>query len=170
MKTSHVIVTEYNPKWTIEFEKIKEELLTVLGGKAIAIEHVGSTSVEGLAAKPIIDIDVVINGGFKKVREALEAIDYIYEGDLGIPGREAFRYIDKPHLMMHHLYVCSQGCEELHRHITFRNYLREHPEDRDAYGSVKMEMAKKYPENIESYCAGKQQVIETIYRKCGLID
>lgn len=170
MKTKHVIVEDYNPEWKNEFERIKNELLTVLSGKINSIEHVGSTSVEGLAAKPIIDIDVVINKNFEEVKNALEVIGYIYEGDLGISGREAFDYKNKPHFMAHHLYVCNKNSEELYRHITFRDYLREHKEDRDRYSSIKKEMALKYPEDIELYIEGKQPVILDIYKKCALCE
>lgn len=168
MKTERVIVEEYNLEWKNEFQRIKNQLLTVLAGKVNSIEHVGSTSVEGLMAKPIIDIDVVIDENFEEVKEGLKSIGYIHEGDLGIVGREAFCYINKPHLMAHHLYVCNKDNEELHRHITFRDYLRQHKEDRDRYASIKKEMALKYPEDIDSYIEGKRSVILDIYRKCGL--
>ena len=165
MKTKHVTVEDYNPEWKNKFERIKSELLTSLSGKILSIEHVGSTSVEGLAAKPIIDIDVVINNNFEEVKDALEHIGYTHEGDLGIPGREAFRYENKSHLMVHHLYVCNKDSKELHRHIAFRDYLRQHKEDRDKYSSIKKEMALKYPEDIDSYIEGKQPVILDIYKK-----
>lgn len=168
MRTKHVVVEEYNPNWKIEFEKIVNELLTVLAGKIISIEHIGSTSVEGLSAKPIIDIDIVIDRNFEEVKQALESLEYVYEGDLGIPGREAFKYKNKPHLLEHHLYVCNKDNEELHRHITFRDYLRQHKEDRDKYNAIKKEMALKYPKDIDSYIDGKQPVIMEIYKKCGL--
>ena len=134
------------------------------------IEHVGSTSVEGLSAKPIIDIDIVIDQNFEEVRQALESIGYIYEGDLGISGREAFKYQNKPHLMAHHLYVCNRDNEELRWHIKFRDYLRQHKEDRDKYSAIKKEMAFKYPEDIDFYIEGKQPVILEIYKKCGLCE
>lgn len=168
MKTMHVVVEDYNPKWKIEFEKIKAELMMVLSDKIISIEHVGSTSVEGLAAKPIIDIDIVIDNNFEEVRIALESISYIHEGDLGIHGREAFKYYNKEHLMKHHLYVCNKENEELYRHIKFRDYLKVHKVDRDKYSLVKKEMVKKYPEDIELYIDGKEPIILEIHKKCGL--
>ncbi|NLU08303.1 MAG: GrpB family protein [Clostridiales bacterium] len=168
MRTKHVIVEDYNPEWKNEFELIKCELLAVLSGKINSIEHVGSTSVEGLAAKPIIDIDVVIDKNFEEVKKALESIGYIYEGNLGISGRETFAYKNKLHLMAHHLYVCDKDNEKLHWHITFRDYLRQHKKDRCRYSSIKKEMALKYPEDIDSYIAGKQPIILDIYKKCGL--
>lgn len=169
MITKHVIVEDYNPKWKDEFERIKDELNTVLSNKVISIEHVGSTSVKGLAAKPIIDIDIIISNNFKEVKSLLESIGYIHEGNLGISGREAFAYKNKDHLMMHHLYVCNEDSQELHNHLTFRDYLRTHLEDKNRYSLIKKEMALKYPEDIDSYIEGKQPVILDIYRKCGLI-
>lgn len=169
MKTKHVIVVPYDEKWPEEFTKIKEELKAAMGNRFISIEHVGSTSVHGLAAKPIIDIDVIIKKDmFTEVKKALEAIGYVHEGDLGIKGREAFKYDHKEHLMTHHLYVCFEDCPELHRHITFRNWLRSHPEDVMDYSKVKMDMSKKYPYDIDSYIEGKSPCIEKIYKKCGL--
>jgi len=79
MITKHVIVEDYNLEWKNEFERIKNELLTILSGKIDSIEHVRSTSVEGLSAKPIIDIDIVIDQNLEEVRQALESIGYIYE-------------------------------------------------------------------------------------------
>jgi GrpB-like predicted nucleotidyltransferase (UPF0157 family) len=86
MRTKYVVVEDYNPKWKSEFERIKNELLTVLSGKINSIEHVGGTSVEGLASKPIIDIDVVIDKNFEEVKKALEYIGYI-DGSIWIKGK-----------------------------------------------------------------------------------
>ncbi|MDU4325722.1 GrpB family protein [Clostridium disporicum] len=168
MKTKYIIIEDYNPIWKDEFIKIKNELLEVLSGKIISIEHVGSTSVEGLSAKPIIDIDIVIDNNFDEIKRLLKTIDYIYEGDLGIHGRYAFRYINKPHLMIHHIYVCNKDNKELHRHITFRDYLRNNNKERDRYSEIKKKMALKYPHDIDSYIEGKTTVILDIYKKCGL--
>ena len=99
MRTKHVVVLPYDEKWKQDFIVIKNEISQALGDVAISIEHVGSTSVEGLAAKPIIDLDVVVKK--EKINDAISAwqsIGYIYEGDLGIPGREAFAYDGKEHL------------------------------------------------------------------------
>lgn len=98
----------------------------------------------------------------------LKSIDYISEGDLGIHGREAFRYYNKEHLMKHHLYVCNKDNKELHRHIKFRDYLKAHKLERDRYGSIKKEMTEKYPEDIDLYINGKEQIILEIYKKCRL--
>ena len=136
----------------------------------MAIEHVGSTSVRGLAAKPIIDIDVVIGDAscLDAAIAALARIGYRHEGDLGIPGREAFKYAGKDHLQRHHLYVCPQDSAELKRHLAFRDYLRAHPEAVEAYGRIKEAGAALYPEDIDGYIAHKAPFIEGIYDEIGL--
>lgn len=166
MSTKHVVVLPYDEAWKKDFEDIKAELVQVLEGLVLSIEHVGSTSVPGLAAKPVIDIDIVIEdqGCFEKVNTALGSIGYHHEGDLGIQGREAFKYDGKDHLRKHHLYVCSKDAAELKRHISFRDYLRAHPEAVEEYGRIKMEGAKLYPYDIDRYIEHKSLFIDGIYR------
>jgi len=170
MQTRHIIVEQNDPQWAYDFQKIKEELLPVVGNLIVAIEHVGSTSVPGLCAKPIIDIDIVIPNreSLGAVIEALAQIGYIHEGNLGIPDREAFKYIGKPHLKQHHLYVCPANSRELHRHITFRDYLRAHPEAIALYSKAKQEAAALHPNDIDAYMRHKSDCIEEIYKLCGL--
>lgn len=152
------------------FEEIKNELEVAIGDLIISIEHVGSTSVEGLSAKPIIDIDIIIKDYsiFDAVVRKLETIGYIHEGNLGIKDREAFKYSDKTHLQRHHLYVCPQQSEELRRHITFRDFLKSNPEAAKKYGAVKEEAAFLFPSDIEQYIAYKTPCIEELYKMCGL--
>ncbi len=170
MKTKKVIVERYDCAWQTDFEKIKKEIESAIGDLIICVEHVGSTSVEGMSAKPCIDIDVVIKDSslLDSVVRGLAAIGYIHEGDLGIKGREAFRYSDKPHLKNHHLYVCPQDSEELRRHITFRDFLRSHPEARERYSRVKEKAAELFPNDIDGYISYKSPCIEELYRMCGL--
>lgn len=162
-------VVSYDPRWADAFEQIKSELESALKGSILAVEHVGSTSVPGLYAKPVIDIDVVIEKGmFGKIAELLDTLGYTHEGDLGVEGREAFKYENKPHLMKHHLYVCDKDADELRRHLALRNFLRSNKEYREKYSRIKIEMAEKHPHDIDSYIDGKQPVILEIYEKCGL--
>lgn len=164
MRTEHVVVLPYDKKWKQDFEKIKREISEVIGSFAIAIEHVGSTSIEGLPAKPIIDIDVVVKSGeVERAIRALENIGYIHEGNLGIEGREAFAYEGKEHLQTHHLYVCPENSEELKRHLAFRDYLKTHSVECKKYGSVKLDAAKLYPDDIDKYIEYKSPIIEEIY-------
>ncbi len=164
MRTKHIVVLPYDEEWKQDFIDIKNEIMDAIGTLAIAIEHVGSTSVEGLAAKPIIDIDVVVkSGNVERAIRALENIGYIHEGNLGIEGREAFAYEGKEHLQTHHLYVCPEDSEELKRHLAFKEYLRSNQVAREKYGSIKLEAAKLYPDDIEKYIEYKSPIIEEIY-------
>lgn len=170
MKTGHVVVLPYDRGWAQDFSDISSEIRKALGGLALDIVHVGSTSVPGLSAKPIIDIDVVIRdyASLDAVISALKAIGYHHEGDLGIPGREAFGYEGKDHLRKHHLYVCPQDSPELKRHIAFRDYLCAHSVAVQAYSRIKEEGAALHPYDIEDYIKHKSAFIESIYRKMGL--
>ncbi|HEY5563632.1 MAG TPA: GrpB family protein [Clostridiaceae bacterium] len=170
MKTKEVIVVSYNSKWYDEFQKIKLYLEKTLKNSIISIEHVGSTSVVGLAAKPIIDIDIIIENydTFQNVKSQLESLGYYHEGDLGIKDREAFRHAEKHEFMTHHLYVCPQCSEELKRHIYFRDYLKTHNEDKEKYSEIKLQASKMYPTDIARYIETKSSYITEIYKKIGL--
>lgn len=167
MRTKEVLLLSYQESWKDDFEKIAKELKTALGDLILKIEHVGSTSVQGLSAKPIIDIDLVIaiDTDLSEVIQKLAAIGYAHEGNLGIEGREAFAYSGKEHLQVHHLYVCPENSLELKRHLAFRDYLRSHPGAVAIYGATKMKAAQLFPKNIESYMAYKTSVIEKIYKE-----
>lgn len=170
MQTRKIAVLPYDKAWQSDFEKIKAEIEIAVGDLIVGIEHVGSTAVEGMSAKPCIDIDIVIRDYtvLEEIIRRLETIGYLHEGDLGIKGREAFKYSDKPHLKTHHLYVCLQDSEELHRHIVFRDYLRTQPEAVKKYSAVKETAARLFPNDIDGYIRYKSPCIEKLYALCGL--
>ena len=170
MQTRKVVVLPYDPSWQAAFGEIKREIAEALGDLIVGIEHVGSTAVVGMSAKPCIDLDIIIPDGTKldAVIKALAQIGYQHEGDLGIPDREAFGYTGKPHLQKHHLYVCPLQSRELHRHITFRDFLRAHPEAVVQYSQIKEEAARLYPNDIDGYMAQKAPCIAKLYVLCGL--
>ncbi len=116
-----LVITEYDPRWPVLFEELRVKFSELLGDMASAIEHVGSTSVPGLAAKPIIDLDVLLASAacLPETIRRLATLGYEHQGDLGIAGREAFR--TPPDLFAHHLYVCLPNYEESRRHILLRN-------------------------------------------------
>ena len=171
MQTARVRVVPYDEGWSVDFEKIKAELSDAVGELAVKIEHVGSTSVVGMSAKPCIDIDLVIKdySVFAEVAGRLLKIGYIHEGDLGIAGREAFRYSDKPHLKTHHLYVCPEDSSELSRHIKFRDFLRSNPEAVRMYSRVKEDAAELFPNDIDRYIEYKSPCIEELYKAAGIV-
>ena len=170
MYRRHIIVQPYDEMWKQDFINISNEIRDVLGELALRIEHVGSTSVPGLSAKPVIDIDVVIRDDsmLEEVVSRLAKIGYQHEGNLGIAGREAFGYEGKEHLKEHHLYVCPEDSPELKRHVAFRDYLRSHPDAVREYSRIKEEAASLYPYEIDQYIGHKSPVIEKIYKEIGL--
>lgn len=161
-----IIIEDYNNEWIHWFQQIKDRLNKTLSASILAIEHVGSTSIPGLAAKPIIDIDIIIEQeNFSIVKQKLSLLDYKHVGDLGIPGREAFKITNekvKQALPTHHLYVCDKNNDELIRQIAFRDFLRNHPEYKIKYAEIKKEAAVKYPYDIDAYIEYKGKVIKEI--------
>ena len=159
-----VEVVAYNPDWKQEFLRICGMLQPLIGDLVLSIEHVGSTAVEGLAAKPIIDIDVVMESYavFPSIVERLAAAGFRHEGNLGVPGREAFKRDGDDGFMKYHLYVCPQNSQSLREHIALRDWLRTHPEARDAYGALKQANAEQYRYDIDGYIAAKTDFIRGI--------
>jgi len=162
-----VIVVDYDSAWPLQFQALRHRLAQGLAGSATAIEHVGSTAVSGLAAKPIIDIDVVVPAGasLAAVCAALEPLGYSHRGDLGVPGREAF---DRPPgLPVHHLYVCAADSAELRRHLRFRDRLRAHPEEAQAYGALKRALAQRFRDDRAAYTDAKAPFVAEILARAG---
>src|SRR5688572_18583994 len=141
------LVVSYDPEWPRRFAEIRAVIERNIPGKFHAIEHVGSTSVPGMAAKPIIDIDVAVRAGqFEAVRQRLEALGYEWEGEKGVPGRHSFRLGDNTlssALARHHLYVLEADADELRRNRAFRDYLRGHPEEAARLSAHKLEIAAR---------------------------
>lgn len=162
-----VVVVEYDDAWPGAFERVKRVVAPVLGEVAMAIEHVGSTSVPGLAAKPIIDIDVIARPEEVETGiDRLTSIGYVHRGNLGIEGREAFSHPrvapDGEPMPEQHLYVCRADGEEVWRHLAFRDYLRRHPEARERYAAVKREGARAHAEDRDAYQEYKSAVVREI--------
>ena len=160
-----VIIKEYDPRWPQLFEMLRSRIAAVLDEVAISIEHVGSTAVPGLAAKPIIDIDVLLRSStaLPIVIRKLADLGYEHRGDLGISGREAFRA--KAGDVPHHLYVCPPGSREYERHIAFRDYLRTHPADANAYELLKRELADRFVDEREEYNQNKSAFVQGILQR-----
>jgi len=159
-----IVVEPYNPNWAKEFKRIEAFLLPHIGDLIIGIHHVGSTSVPGLSAKPIIDFDIEIADMniFQKIKERLETLGYRHEGDYGIIGREVFKRNISDEFMGYHMYVCPSGSEEFKRHIKFRDSLRTDPDAVAEYGTLKMNLAAKYIDDIDAYVDGKAGLIKKI--------
>ena len=162
-----MVVEKYNPKWVEQFRVLKE-FLEKNTTEYISIEHVGSTSISGMNAKPIIDIDIVVEDAtqFQRLKEELSKIGYVHEGDRGIPGREAFDHENVPLNIDHHLYVCVKDNAELLRHLKFRDKLRSSPELVNEYNKIKEEiLAKVGADNRAGYVQMKEKEYKWFFEK-----
>ena len=160
-----VVIVEYNPDWPRIFQSLSAPIVAALGELVAGVEHIGSTAVPGLAAKPIIDLDVLApsRAEVPAVIERLATLGYLHSGDQGIRGREAFA--PPPQLPLHHLYVCAQGNREYQRHIAFRDHLRSHPQDAWAYAALKRSAACRFRDDRVAYTEAKTEFIAEILRR-----
>ena len=159
-----VVIEPYRTDWPACFEAIRAQLAATLGSLALSIEHVGSTAVPGLAAKPVIDIDVIIASTrlLPEAIECLATLGYRHKGDLGVVGREAFR-ATQPR-QAHHLYVCAVGAGPLLDHIRCRDALRADPRRAAAYADLKYRLAAQCGEDRVAYTTGKTVFVERVLR------
>ncbi len=157
-----VVVVDYDSSWPARYERERASIVEALGDVmegVAAIEHVGSTAVPGLAAKPIIDIMVGVRElpvGERCV-QPLEALEYEYRGDAGIPGRYYFR---KGNPRSHHLHMVQHGTEFWQRHLLFRDLLRERPAVAQEYAALKKELAAQYRTDRLAYTEAKTPFID----------
>jgi len=161
-------VTDYDPQWAESFEHLRATIWPAIRDVAESIEHVGSTSVVGLPAKPVIDLSIVVadRQRLAMVIERLAGIGYRHRGDLGIVVREAFAApAGTPD---HHLYACLAGSVPLRNHLALRDRLRRDPAAVAAYGWLKKQLAVRFPEDIDSYIAGKSAFILAILEEEGM--
>jgi GrpB-like predicted nucleotidyltransferase (UPF0157 family) len=145
-----ILLEPYNPLWKKEFERIRQHLMKLLIMLPVDILHVGSTSIPGMIAKPILDIDVIPhkNELISEISEKLAAAGYINKGEQGIPGRLAFRQKNSltPNTTSndcwqeHHLYVCSSNCLALKNHLHFKDALIKNEEYANSYARLKKEL------------------------------
>jgi len=159
-------VVDYDPSWPQQFADIRDKLWPAVAGIAIAIEHVGGTSVPGLASKPVIDVDIVVHAAdIPRAVAGIAKLEYTSMGELGIPQREAFRAPNGS--PRHNVYVTAQGCESLRNHLAVREYLRAHPDAAQRYGALKKRLANWVDGNMDCYVAGKSGFIAQILAENG---
>jgi GrpB-like predicted nucleotidyltransferase (UPF0157 family) len=159
--TKEVVVVPYDPQWPKAYETLHDFLQPLIKDIALKIEHVGSTSVPGLAAKPIIDCDIVINrGDLPHVERLLQPLGFINRGDLGIPERYAFQGPDLG--FKYHLYVVYPDSVPYLEHLALRDTLRASSDLRDEYAALKHRLAALHRYDIDAYIEGKTAFIKTI--------
>jgi GrpB-like predicted nucleotidyltransferase (UPF0157 family) len=159
-----VVVVDADPEWSNQFREIATYLAPFVDSFVVRIEHVGSTSVPGLAAKPIIDIDVVV-ASERDLTEALRRIQsagYVWVGDLDVKGREAFDAPDEPSLPVHHLYLVVENNRAHADHWLFRDALRQDPELVVRYAEIKRQNAVRSGGDLDRYVALKAAFVAEV--------
>jgi len=164
-QTMNIEVLPYDPEWPELYASEKKVLLGKFGRIVENIYHIGSTAVEGLAAKPIIDILLEMSSLEKldALDDEFESLAYEAMGEFGISGRRYFRKGGNERTHQIHAFV--SGCQHITRHLAFRNYLREMPEIRKEYGSLKTRVALECNHDIDKYSKGKYAFIQEHERK-----
>ncbi|CAM3105981.1 GrpB family protein [Filibacter tadaridae] len=160
-----VEVKPFNVQWFSMFEEEANKLHAIFDHQIIEIHHIGSTSVNGLKAKPIIDIMPVVRdiNRIDELNKAMVTIGYEPKGENGISER---RYFQKGgENRTHHVHVYESGNPEVERHLAFRDYLRVYPDIAKKYGDLKEELSQFFPYDIESYIKGKEQLAQEIENK-----
>jgi Uncharacterized conserved protein len=162
-----LVVLPYDPNWKNEFERIRDYLLEQIGDLVLEIKHVGSTSVPGLCAKPIIDIVAVMDSYdvFSAIVTRLENIGYLHEGNGGIKEREVFKRLIPDEFMDYHFYVCPKDSEESRRQNIFRNALLNNKDIADEYGKLKMRLVEEVNGNRVLYTDLKTDFISSVINR-----
>ncbi len=168
IRTPQITVTDYDPAWLEAFQTLARLLAPVLHRFGGALEHIGSTSVEGLAAKPVIDVDYVLADAalWPQVKRELETLGFYHRGDGGLPGREMFTESLRLDFR-HNFYVCVAGSPHLENHLQLRGYLRGNPEALRRYGECKKRLAREFPDSVDDYCVGKSDLLSEFLAAAG---
>ncbi len=162
-----ITLVDYDPEWPSLFEREERRIRAILGDKVLRLEHTGSTSVPGLAAKPCIDMTMIIPDSSDESTyvPALEAAGYVLW--IREPDWHEHRVFKGPDTNVN-LHVFSPGGPELERMVGFRDWLRTHDEDRDLYERTKRELAAKEWQYVQNYADAKTTVVEEIIARAGL--
>ncbi|MEV7192193.1 GrpB family protein [Streptomyces sp. NPDC093510] len=166
-----IVVSDHNPYWAEQFRELRDRLAPHVADTAVVIEHVGSTAVPGCAAKPIIDLDIVVAdaSAMTVLIARLATQGYRHVGDLGITGREAFETPEGA--IPHHLYGVVEGTKPHLDHVLLRDYLRLHPDDVRRYSELKRTLARQFTGDRTGragYTEAKSDLVEELLEKAYL--
>jgi GrpB-like predicted nucleotidyltransferase (UPF0157 family) len=162
-----VEVVPHDPQWRSIFDIESQYIANTLGENAISIHHIGSTSIDTIYAKPIIDILVEVKH-LVEVDDrnlAMESLNYQVMGEFGIKYRRFFLKDDRKGIRTHHVHIFEVNSAQVKRHLAFRDYMLSHPEAAQEYSKLKQKLAAEYPNNIAEYQAGKAEFIAEIDRR-----
>ena len=162
-----LVVVPHNPAWGDAFHIEADAVLRALGVSALEVQHIGSTAIRQIAAKPIIDMLLFVRDldELDAKATALAAMKYEAKGEFGIAGRRYFRKHDAQGNRTHHLHTFRTGDPEGLRHIAFRDYMNAHPDCAEAYGQLKLALAAQNANDAEAYMNGKNAFVKEHERK-----
>jgi GrpB-like predicted nucleotidyltransferase (UPF0157 family) len=160
---SRYYFTDYSPEWPQEFEAESANLSSLFGAELLRVHHIGSTSVPGLAAKPIIDLLPLVRNihAVDGYTPKLEAAGYKAWGEYGLPARRLFTK-DRIDIRTHNVHIYQDGDPAIERHLAFCDYLRSHPQIRDEYAELKRQVYAKHPADIAAYSQAKDEWIKRV--------
>jgi GrpB-like predicted nucleotidyltransferase (UPF0157 family) len=159
-----VEVVPHNPQWKFIFDTESQYIADALGENAITIHHIGSTAIETIYAKPIIDFLIEVKS-INQVDDRnleMESIGYEVMGEFGIEGRRFFHKDNQEGIRTHHIHTFEVNSAQITRHLGFRDYMLAHPEAAQEYSNLKQKLAAEYPNDIAGYQAGKAEFIKEI--------
>ena len=162
----HITVLNYDPEWPLKYERERKAIAEILDGNGISIYHIGSTSVPGLAAKPIIDMMAVVRS-LEKVDDArgkFSELGYEYLGEFGIAGRRYFRKGGDERTYQIHIFQADDW-NNIERRLAFRDYMRTHEKERAEYAKIKTALAQRFPYDIDGYCDGKDAFVREMEKR-----
>ena len=162
-----VEVVPHDSSWRETFDTEARAVTVSLGDTVQEVHHIGSTAIPGIHAKPVIDMLVEVESlaAVDRHEESMNCLGYEGLGEYGIPGRRYFRKDSAAGIRTHHVHVFEQGSAEVGRHLTFRDYMKTHPDEARAYSELKERLARAHPNDIESYMDGKDAFIKAVDRK-----
>jgi len=159
-----ITINPYDPRWAEYFEEAKQPLLQALGDYALDVQHVGSTSIPGISAKPVVDIAVAIEHYPlpDDVLDAVKSLGYMYWGEYGIPHRHLFFIRDGP--VGYNVHINELANDQFQRHVLFRDYLRAHSDAVREYEDLKRQLAARF-DDVGPYADSKSEFVQSILTK-----
>lgn len=162
-----VEVVPHNPNWRKEFEMEAKQIAVAMGETIVAVHHIGSTSIHGIYAKPVIDIlvEVVDIAEVDARNPAMELLGYEAKSEFGIPTRRYFRKDNQDGIRTHQVHTFKANSPQVTRHLAFRDFMNTHPHEAQKYSELKRKLAAEYPNNMDGYIDGKDGFIKEIDRR-----
>lgn len=162
-----IYMVPHDSNWQQEFKNEAQRITDALGENVVTVDHVGSTAIPGIYAKPVLDLLLVARGveALDEKQSEIEALGYEARGEYGIPGRRFYRRDNSEGDRTHQIHAFEVGSPQIARHLAFRDYMIAHPDAAQAYSDLKRTLAAQHPNDSEAYMDGKDAFIQAIDRR-----